>query len=148
MTNSLTNEGQYVSLGKLSSGTGANKAVGAVAGLILAVDALALFSNATTPAKDGTGFTLIAGSGGDPKTIGESNWTASLSGSAPNANVQVVLADQTWTASGAINNIAGAVARDTTPGTAQAMAWWERSSAVSLLTSDQLTADDLTIRLT
>lgn len=147
MANSITNEGQYVALGKLSSGSGANKAAGNVAGIILSGDELALFSTATTPAKDGTGFTAISGNGGDAKTVGESNWTASLSGSPPNANVQVVLADQTWTASGTISNIAGAYLRDTTGGT-RPLAWWERSSAVSLLASDQLTADDLTVRLT
>lgn len=147
MANSLANEGQFISLGKLSSGTGATKAAGNVAGLILAGDELALFTSATTPAKDGTGFTAVSGSGGDPKAITEANWTASLSGSAPNANVQVVLADQTWTASGTISNIAGAYLRDTT-GATRPLAWWERSSAVSLLSSDQLTADDLTVRLT
>jgi hypothetical protein len=148
MANSLTQEGQYVALGKTSSGTGANKATGNVAGIILAGDELALFSSATTPAKDHTGFTLITGNGGDPKVVGESNWTASLSGSAPNQNVQVVLADQTWTATATISNIAGAYLQDTTTTPDRPLAWWERSSAVSLLTSDQLTADDLTIRLT
>jgi len=148
MANSLTQEGQYIALGKLSTGSGANKAVGAVAGIILAGDSLDLFSSATTPAKDGTGFTLISGNGGDPKTVVESNWTASLSGSAPNQNVQVVLADQTWTATATISNIAGATLQDTTTTPDKPLAWWERSSAVSLLTSDQLTADDLTIRLT
>lgn len=148
MANSLTQEGQYIALGKLFTGSGANKAVGSVAGIILAGDELALFSSATTPAKDGTGFTLITGNGGDPKVVGESNWTASLSGSAPNQNVQVVLADQTWTATATISNIAGAYLQDTTTTPDKPLAWWERSSAVSLLTSDQLTADDLTIRLT
>ncbi len=148
MANSLTQEGQYIALGKLSSGTGANKAGGNVAGIILAGDELALFSSATTPAKDGTGFTVITGNGGDPKTgLTEASWTGSLSGSAPNQNVQMVLADQTWTATATISNIAGAYLRDTT-GATRPLAWWERSSAVSLLTSDQLTADDLTIRLT
>lgn len=151
MANSLTQEGQFIALGKLSAATGTSgtsKAFGNVAGIIIAGDELALFSSATTPAKDNTGFTQITGNGGDPKVVAESNWTASLSGSAPNQNVQVVLANQTWTATGAINNIAGAYLNDTTTTPEKALAWWERSSAVSLLTSDQLTADTLTIRLT
>lgn len=148
MANSLTNEGQYIALGKLSSGTGANKATNNVAGIILAGDALALFTSATTPNKDGTGFTLINTGGGEAKTgLGEANWTSSLVGTAPTQNVQVVLADQTWTASATVTNVAGATLRDTT-GTAVALAWWERSSAVTLNSGDQLVADDLTIRLT
>lgn len=149
MANSLTNEGQYVALGRLSSSSNTPKAANNVAGIILAGDSLALFSSATTPNKDGTGFTIITGNGGDPKTtgVGETNWTSSLVGSAPNQNVQVVLADQTWTASGTVSNVAGATLRDTA-GTAIALAWWERSSAVTLNSGDQLVADDLTIRLT
>ena len=32
--------------------------------------------------------------------------------------------------------------------TGEELGWWERSSAVTLLTSDQITADSLTVRLT
>lgn len=149
MANSLTNEGQYIALGKLSSSASANKATNNVAGIILAGDSLALFTSATTPHKNGTGFTLINNNGGEPKTtgVGEANWTSTLVGSAPDQNVQIVLADQTWTATGTISNVAGATLRDTT-GTAIELAWWERSSAVTLNSGDQLVADDLTIRLT
>lgn len=147
MVNALTNEGQWLALGATSgSAVTGTKGATATAGIVLAADRIGLFSSATTPAKDGTGFTQITGNGGDPKTIGAANWAGSLSGSAPNANAQVVLADQTWTASGAVNNIAGAYIFQNAGG--QELAWWERSSAVSLLAADQLTADDLTIRLT
>tara|TARA_R100001086_G_scaffold87122_3_gene42585 strand:+ start:6881 stop:7324 length:444 start_codon:yes stop_codon:yes gene_type:complete len=146
MANSLTNAGQWMALGATSGGSvGGTKGSLATAGIVLAADRIGLFSSATTPAKDGTGFTQITGNGGDPKTIADSNWTGSLSGSAPNANAQVVLADQTWTASGAVNNIAGAYIFENAGGTA--LAWWERSSAIDLLSSDEIVADDLTIRL-
>lgn len=147
MANSLTNEGQWMALGATSgSSVAGTKGATATAGIVLASDRIGLFSSATTPAKDGTGFTQITGNGGDPKTISHANWTGSLQGSAPNANAQVVLANQTWTATGAVNNIAGAYIFENATGLE--MAWWERSSAVSLLASDQLTADTLTIRLT
>lgn len=147
MVNALTNEGQWMALGATSGGSvGGTKGTLASAGIVLAADRLGLFSSATTPAKDGTGFTQITGNGADPKTISDANWTGSLSGSAPNANAQVVLADQTWTASGTVSNIAGAYLFENAGGTE--LAWWERSSAVELLSSDELTADDLTVRLT
>ena len=148
MANSLTNEGQWLALGATSGGSvGGSKGSTNTAGIVLAADRIALFSSATTPAKDGTGFTAVgAGSGGDPITIADSNWTGSLQGTAPNQNAQLVLADQTWTATATISNIAGTYIYINT-GTVE-LAWWERSSAVTLLTNDQITADDLTIRLT
>lgn len=144
MANSLTNEGQWMALGAtLGSSVAGTKGGTATAGLVLAANELALFSNATTPNKDGTGFTQLTGNGGDPKAITDANWT----GSVPSVDAQVVLADQTWTAAGgSIANIAGAYLNESV-GDVE-FAWWERSSAVTLLDTDQLTADDLTIRLT
>ena len=148
MANSLTNEGQWLALGATSgSSVSGSKGATNTAGLILAADRIALFSNATTPAKDGTGFTAVGGgSGGDAKTISDANWTGSLQGSAPNQNAQVVLANQTWTATATISNIAGTYIYINATG--EELGWWERSSAVTLLTSDQITADSLTVRLT
>lgn len=135
MANSLTNTGeQYALLGDgVSDGSLARKAT-----------ALRLFDSTSTPAKDGSGFTEVAAGNGyttGGMAITVANWTFSV----VSQNGQIVLADQTWTASGGnIANILGAYLTDSG---GNALAWWERTSAVTLTPGDSLTADDLTIRL-
>lgn len=137
MANSLTNKGEEYAL----FGDGVSDgSIGRLATNLL------LFDSTSTPAKDGTGFTEVAnGNGyvaGTGKAISIANWTFSV----VSQNGQIVLDDQTWTASGGnIANILGAYIVDTG---SNALAWWERSSAVTLTPGDSLTADDLTIRLT
>lgn len=140
MANSLTNEGQQIALGK--------GAIGVVEGIVIAALSIRLFTDATQPLKDGTGFTEVTNGNGYTTgglAITAANWSASLSG----GDAQVVLDTSgpfQWTASGGtIANIKGAYIADTG---ARELAWWERSSAVTLNSADTITADDLTIRLT
>jgi len=136
MANSLTNKGEEYAL--FGDGVGD----GSIARL---ATALQLFDSTSVPLKDGTGFVEVANgngyvTGGIP--IGVSDWTFSV----VSMNGQIVLDDQVWTASGGnIANILGAYLVDTG---GNALAWWERTSAVTLTPGDTLTADDLTIRLT
>lgn len=141
MANSLTNEGQGLALGKGSTGT--------TYGIVQAATRLKLFTDATQPLKDGTGFTEVSNGNGYTTngitTLDPTDWTASLNG----GDQQVVLdtnGPYQWTASGGqIQNIKGAFITDASD---RELAWWERSSAVTLNASDTITADDLTIRLT
>lgn len=136
MANSLTNKGEEYAL----FGDGVSD--GSIARLTTAVR---LFDSTSVPLKDGTGFVEVANgngylTGGIAITVG--NWTFSV----VSTNGQIVLADQVWTALGGnIALIAGAYLTDTG---GNALAWWERSSPVTLTPGDSLTADDLTIRLT
>lgn len=134
MANSLSNKGEeYMLFGDGSSD-------GAIARLTTAV---LLYTSASTPNKDGTGFTEVANgngyvTGGTARTI--ANWTFSI----VSTRGQVVMADVVYTASGGqILNIAGAYLVDTG---ANVLAWWERTP-VTLDDTDTLTLDDLTIRL-
>lgn len=138
MANSLTNKGEEYAL----FGDGVSDgSIGRLA------TNLFLFDGTSTPAKDGTGFSEVAnGNGyvaGTGKVITIANWTFSV----VSMNGQIVLDDQVWTASGGnIANILGAYIVDA--GGTNPLAWWERSSAVTLTPGDSLTADDLTVRLT
>ena len=136
MANSLTNKGEEYAL--FGDGVGD----GSIARL---ATALRLFDSTSTPAKDGSGFVEVANGNGyvtGGMSINVSNWTFSV----VSMNGQIVLADEIWTAGpGNISNILGAYATDTG---GSALAWWERSSAVTLSPGDTLTADDLTVRLT
>jgi len=94
------------------------------------------------PVKAGTGLVEVAGAngytaGGIAITVGD--WTYT---SAPS---QIALtSDPSWTAAGgAIADIGGAYIVD---GSGNILAWWERSSALTLDDGDSLTLDDLTIR--
>lgn len=135
MANSLTNKGEeYALIGDGSSD-------GSIARL---ATALLLYDSTSTPDKDGSGFTEVANGNGyttGGQSINVSNWTYSV----VSQDGQIALDNQVWTASGGnIANILGAYLTDGS----NVLAWWERSSAVTLTPGDSLTADTLTIRLT
>lgn len=134
MANSLTNAGEELAL--FGDGVGD----GSIARLATSVR---LFTSASTPNKNGTGFTQVANGNGYTTggiAITVADWTFSVNG----VNGQIVLDDQVWTATGGqIVNIAGAYIHDGT----DVLAWWERST-VTLDDTDTITLDDLTIRLT
>jgi hypothetical protein len=136
MANSLTNKGEeYMLIGDGVS----NGSIGRLA------TKLKLFDSTSTPDKDGTGFTEVANGNGyvtGGQVVAVGNWTFSV----VTTNGQIVLDDYVWTASGGnISNILGAFITDATD---QELAWWERTTAVTLTPGDSITADDLTIRLT
>lgn len=136
MANSLTNEGEENAL----LGNGSTGSIARLATNLL------LFDNTSVPLKDGTGFVEVGdGNGyiaGTGKVIAVGNWTFSV----VSLNGQIVLDDQVFTATpGSIANILGAFIVDTA---GLELAWWERTTAVTLDPGDTLTADDLTIRLT
>lgn len=66
--------------------------------------------------------------------------------SASSGDTQIVLTPNiTFTATGnPINDVGGAVIRDEAD---NVIAWWERSSDITLATNDTITADQLTIRI-
>lgn len=153
MANSITHYGQHVMLhddganavaratdvetGLAGNGTGTG-------GFIEVAARLHLYASGSTLAKDKLTQNITDASGGGYayKTISSANWTVQIG----SGNQEVVLADQVWTASGgSISNIAGAYMTD---GDNNVMAWWERTTAVTLNDTDSITADDLTIRPT
>jgi len=101
-----------------------------------------LYKNTSTPAKDGTGFVEVVNGNGyitGGKTISRANWTY-LSGPS-----HIVLEDQVWTAAGgSIPDIAGAYLTNAAD---EVMAWWDRSTALTLLDGESVTADDLTVQV-
>jgi hypothetical protein len=104
---------------------------------------LKLYTSASTPAADGTGFTEVANGNGyttGGKALSRSNYTFAFS--APNATI--VIADQTWTASGPISNVAGAYLTDASD---NVLAWFPRGSTASIDSPDQIVADDLTLQI-
>lgn len=136
MANSLTNDGEEFAL--FGDGVGD----GSIARLATAVQ---LFDSTSTPAKNGSGFVEVANGNGyttGGQAITVADWTFSVVSN----NGQIVLDDFVWTAVGGnITNIKGAYIVDTG---GNALAWWERTTAVTLTPGDSLTVDDLTIRLT
>lgn len=134
MANSITNKGEEFAL----FGDGST---GSIARLATAVK---LFTNATTPLKDGSGFTEVTNGNGYTTggiAITVADWTFSVVG----VNGQILLVDKVFTASGgSIVNIAGAYIAETG---GDELAWWERTT-ITLSDGDSLTLDDLTIRLT
>lgn len=136
MANSLTNLGEELAL--FGDGVGD----GSIARLATAIR---LFDSTSTPAKDGTGFVEVANGNGyttGGQAITVADWTFSVLAN----NGQIVLDDFVWTAAGGnIANIKGAYLTDSG---GSALAWWERTTAVTLTPGDSLTADNLTIRLT
>lgn len=145
---SLTNYGQQLGLiddrravlGGLSSSPAAVNQ-GGIAHIVTKLD---LYDNTSTPGKNATTatFNTPGGGGYTGKTIAKVNWTPALGGG---GDTEMVLANQTFTASGgAINNVAGAFIADPAN---NKVAWWERSSAVTLASGDSITADTLTIRI-
>jgi hypothetical protein len=131
MANSLTHKAEEYML----TGNGAD---GSFARLATAVR---LYTGASIPKKDGTGFTEVANGNGyvsGGKAIAIGNWTYEL------ALSRIVLDDQTWLASGgSIQNIAGAYIVD---GSGNVLAWWERS-LLTLAPGDSLKLDDLFVKL-
>lgn len=129
MANNLTHKGQEEALDRIVS----------------IAAAIRLFTDATQPSKDGTGFTEVADGNGyssGGKSINSSNWTAAL----VSGNRRITLDDFTWTANnGTIDNIKGAYIVD---GNDNPLAWWERSTAITLQAGESITADDLFIELT
>ena len=135
MANSLTLKGQEYMLHGTSSDGGFSR---------LATK-LKLYTSASTPAKDGTGFTEVANGNGYTTggiAIVRANWTLELD----SGNNRIRLANQVWTASGgSIANIAGVFATDASD---NVLAWWERSSPITIASGDTFTADSLYIKPT
>ncbi len=136
MASSLTNLGQeYMLMGTATPNGGiANLGV-----------ALRLYDNTSTPDKPAAGFVEVANGGGYTTggiAVVRADWTMSL----VTGNEQIVLSDKVWTASGGgIANIAGAYLTETG---GAVLAWWERSTAITLAAGDTLTGHLLTIALT
>lgn len=156
MVNSLSNYGQLIALYQDATnltaitGTLANPGAGSQGGILQVGSELHLYTSASTLDKDADNQSITEASGGGyaAKTglaglsSGSGAWTIQLNGT----NVEIQLDDQVWTASGgSIANIAGAYLTDDDD---NVIAWWERSSAVTLNDGDSITADDLIIRLT
>lgn len=105
---------------------------------------LKLYNTASTATKTMSSnvFTEPSGGGYTNKTISKANWTPSVGGG---GDTEMVLANQTFTATGgSIDNVQGAFLTDPA---GNEMAWWERSSPVTLALGDSITADTLTIRI-
>jgi hypothetical protein len=135
MANSVSYQGQeYALLGDgVSSGSIARLAT-----------QLRLFTSASTPDKDGSGFTYLTDgvNGYNHQAITVANWTGA--GGAGGQDFEIQLDDFTFTASGgSLANIAGAAVVDAS---AAVLAWWERTSPITLNDGDAITADDLLIR--
>jgi hypothetical protein len=145
MSNSLTNKGQQFML------AGAD-------GITRVGTKIKLYTNASTPLKDGTGFVEVANGNGYatgglavtpftgtipaaslPATSG--NWSIDLD----TGDIKAVLDDKQWTASaGSIANIAGAYMTDASD---VILAWWERGSTTTIASGDTVTLTGLFIKL-
>ena len=142
MANSVTYLGQLVMLkddagqGMLGLGGSINN----VGGIVKQGVSLRLYTSASTPQKDGSGFTEVAsGNGYSAKTLNSGSYTLTV----VSANVRATIADQVWTASGGqILNIGGAYLADAD---GNVLCWWERTSALTLNPGETITADDLYI---
>lgn len=135
MAGSFTNLGQDYCL------YGTSPTVGGLANLATAIR---LYTAASTPAKDGTGFTQIASGNGYPAggyTIVKANWTqVTLSG-----DRGIRLADQVVTASGgSIPSFGGSYLVDASN---NPLAWWPLASPVILAPGEYITLAALTIKL-
>ncbi len=106
---------------------------------------LKLYDNTSVPVKAGTGFVEVANGNGYTTggvAITRANYTMSLD----TGDEKVVIDDQVFTASGgSISNVAGAYLTDASN---NVLAWWERTSAITLASGDTLTLDDLTLKIT
>ena len=103
---------------------------------------LRLYTTATTPSKNlATSFVEASGGGYAALPIVEANWTLELISS----NMQIRLADQTFTASaGVIADVAGVYITDAS---GNVMAWLERSAPFTLLLGETVIVDDFTLRV-
>lgn len=135
MANSLTHKGEEYAL----FGDGAGD--GSLARLATEVR---LYKDTSVPDKDGTGFTEVDNGNGYTTggiAITVADWTFSV----VSDYGRIQLDDQIWTASGGqIPDIAGAYLTDAG---GNVLAWWERSSVVTLDDGDTLTLDDLIVRM-
>ena len=136
MAGSLTQLGQKYMLMGNAGGTD-----GAFARLATKVK---LYASSSTPNKAPGSATWneVTGSGytAGGLAITPSSWTLALDG----ANYKITLADQVWTASGAIANIQGAYITDAADGV---MAWFDRSTPITLASGDVYTATGNIIEL-
>lgn len=152
MANSLTYYGQAVCLFKdirtiTNFTTGSTTNTGGFAKIAAR---LRLYLATSSPNKDGGTFNEVAYAnlqidGSSPAvysaiTIAEADWTTSTT----NGNFEIKLNDMGWLATGAVANIGGAYITDAN---GNVMAWFERSSPVTLASGDKIIADDLIIRL-
>jgi len=135
MASSLTFKGEEMML----LGTGSDGAFARVG------TAVRLFvSSTSSPSKSGTeGVEFIEVANGNGYTTG-GNSIVLGDWSYVDAPSRLTLADQVWTASGgSISDIGGAYIVDASD---VVLAWFERSSPLTLDDGDSLTLDDLTIR--
>jgi len=149
---SLTNYGQQIGLyddtRTILPGTLAGTAA-AQGGIAHIADRIDLYSGLLGNVEDKdaslSSFSDPAGGG----YLGSQTITKGGSWSLPSAtsgDTQIVLTPNiTFTATGnPINDVGGAVIRDEAD---NVIAWWERSSDITLATNDTITADQLTIRI-
>jgi len=112
---------------------------GAIARLATAVR---LYRSTSAPGKTGLNFNEVANGCGyttGGHTISRASWTYSYPPS------RIMLADQTWTASGGcISDIAGAYLTDAS---GNALCWWTRST-ITLNDGESITFDDLILQKT
>lgn len=136
MANSFTNKGQELML----FGTAAPN--GSIANLGTKIK---LYDNTSVPVKAGTGFVEVA-NGNGYTTGGQALVRADYSLSLVGGNQVITVANKLWTASGgAISNIAGAFLTDASN---NVLAWWERSSSITIGAGDTITLDTLTLSIT
>ena len=130
----LTNLGQTYALYGTSTPNG---------GISNLVTHVKLYTGASTPNVNGTGFTEVANGNGYTTggiAISRSSWTNSL----VSGNQTLLLADQTWTATGSIANIAGAYLTD---GSGNVVAWFDVGYITNLPTGNVLVATECTITI-
>jgi len=144
VANLLTHLGQKYALGGNGSGDGS------IARLATAIK---LFTDASTPNQDGSGFTEVANGNGyttGGKSIQLSDWAILEPSTDPVSDTQIKLetsggggGDLKWTASGGtIDDIKGAYIVDTN---GDVLAWWERPAALTLQDGDEIDVADLII---
>lgn len=135
MASSLTNAGQTAAL------FGTSTPNGALANL---ATKLKLYDSTSTPNKNGTGFNEVA-NGNGYTTGGIAISRSDFSNALDSGDQKITLADKVWTATGPINNIAGAYLTDASN---NVLAWFERGSAANLVATDTLTVTGCGIKLT
>lgn len=112
------------------------------AGLSYVATRLACYSSASTPAEAGTGFTEVSGGGYARITISHANWSSIAVG----AHRGIQLADEVFTAvGGSIADIAGCYLLDSG---GNVLAWWARTSVLTLADGEFMTVDDAKLYFT
>lgn len=135
MATNVTHLGQQHALGEL------------VGGIIIVATKIKLYTGASTPNKDGTGFVEAANGNGyltGGVAIVTANWLADLFSGNRRVRLKPSGNDVAWVASGgSIVNIAGAML--TNAGNA-VLAWWPRvGGAVNIAPGEDVTLVDLTL---